>query len=191
MMTLNLDTGKTLWDTRLSQIANGDATVSKDLVFTTTFDGYLLALARNDGQAVCRKKLPAFTNAPIPIEGDTLVTAASYPGGKGQIPEVVAFRLGAHGSLAAPQGATVHTGGRGSANGASVLAANCSSCHTLAGGPSSGRRHRACVRPSTGSKAPRVGRREQEQALSLVERLAALMERARREDSRRHRYQAG
>ena len=95
-MTLNLDTGKTLWDTRFAQIANGDATVSKDLVFATTFDGYLLALARNDGQAVCRKKLPAFTNAPIPIEGDTLVTAASYPGGKGQIPEVVAFRLGAH-----------------------------------------------------------------------------------------------
>lgn len=67
-------------------------------LFTTTFDGYLLALARDDGQVVCRKKLPAFTNAPIAIEGDTLVTAASYPGGKGQIPEVVAFRLGAHGS---------------------------------------------------------------------------------------------
>jgi outer membrane protein assembly factor BamB len=79
MMTLNLDTGKVLWDTRLSQIANGDATVSNNLVFTTTFDGYLLALARNDGQAVCCKKLPAFTNAPIAIEGDTLVTAASYP----------------------------------------------------------------------------------------------------------------
>ena len=138
MMTLNLDTGKVLWDTRLSQIANGDATVSNDLVFTTTFDGYLLALARNDGQAVCRKKLPAFTNAPIAIEGDTLVTAASYPGGKGQIPEVVAFRLGAHGSLAAPQGATVHTGGRGSANGASVFAANCSSCHTLAAAHANG-----------------------------------------------------
>ncbi len=51
MMALNLDTGKVLWDTRLSHIANGDATVSNDLVFTTTFDGYLLGLARNRARA--------------------------------------------------------------------------------------------------------------------------------------------
>ena len=88
-MTLNLDTGKVLWDTRLSQIANGDATVSNDLVFTTTFDGYLLALARNDGQAVCRKKLPAFTNAPIAIEGDTNVSTNT------RIPVAPAMRLAA------------------------------------------------------------------------------------------------
>ena len=70
-----------------------------------------------------------------------IATAALLGGGiayaldarrKGQIPEVVAFRLGAHGSLTAPQGATVNTGSGGSANGASVFAANCSSRHTLA-----------------------------------------------------------
>ena len=38
-MTLNLDTGKVLWDTQLSQMPDGDATVSNDLIFTTAFDG--------------------------------------------------------------------------------------------------------------------------------------------------------
>ena len=138
MLALDLNSGKVLWDTQLSQMPDGDATVSNDLIFTTTFDGYLLALARDDGRLVWRKKLPAFTNAPIAIEGDTLVTAASYPGGKGQTPEVVAFRLGTHGSFTSPQGTSVNTSGGGSANGASVFATNCSSCHTLAAAHASG-----------------------------------------------------
>jgi mono/diheme cytochrome c family protein len=130
MVALDLDTGKVLWDTQLSQMPNGAATVSNDLVFTTTFDGYVVALARGDGRIVWRKKLPAFTNAPIAIEGDTLVTAASYPGGKGQIPQVIAFRLGAHGSVTSAP--ATPSSGAGAADGASVFAANCSSCHTLA-----------------------------------------------------------
>ena len=138
MLALGLNSGKVLWDTQLSQMPDGDATVSNDLIFTTAFDGYLLALARDDGRLVWRKKLPAFTNAPIAIEGATLVTAASYPGGKGQTPEVVAFRLGAHGSFTSPQGTSVNTSGGGSANGASVFATNCSSCHTLAAAHASG-----------------------------------------------------
>ena len=139
LLALDLDTGRILWDTHLSQMADGDATVSGDLVFTTTFDGYLVALARSDGHVVWRKKLPAFTNAPIAIDGDTLVTAASYPGGKGQIPEVIAFRLGAHGPITPPAGGGPSAGaGGGAANGASVFATNCSSCHTLAAAHANG-----------------------------------------------------
>jgi outer membrane protein assembly factor BamB/mono/diheme cytochrome c family protein len=138
LLALDLDTGKVLWDTQLSQMADGDATVSNDLVFTTTFDGYLVAIARDDGHLVWRQKLPAFTNAPIAIEGDTLVTAASYPGGKGQTPEVIAFRLGAHGSFTPAPGAAPGGAGGGNANGASVFAANCSSCHTLAAAHANG-----------------------------------------------------
>ena len=95
MLALDLASGHVLWDTKLPQMADGDATVVNDLVFTTTFDGYLLALNRNDGSIVWRQKLPAFTNAPVAVDGDTLVTAASFPGGKGQTTEVIAFRLGA------------------------------------------------------------------------------------------------
>jgi mono/diheme cytochrome c family protein len=100
-------------------------------VFTTTFDGYLVALSRKDGSLAWRKKLPAFTNAPIAIDDDTLITAASYPGGKGQTTEVIAFRLGAHGTMTptAPPGGS---GASGPAGGAAVFAQNCSSCHTLA-----------------------------------------------------------
>ncbi|HVP02086.1 MAG TPA: PQQ-binding-like beta-propeller repeat protein [Solirubrobacteraceae bacterium] len=136
MVAIDLDSGKVLWDTHLSQMADGAATVSGDLVFTTTFDGYLLALEREHGRVVWRKKLPAFTNAPIAVDGDRLVTAASYPGGKGQIPEVIAFRLGAHGSITPTHGGASSSGSAaGFADGAVVFSTNCSSCHTLAAAP--------------------------------------------------------
>jgi mono/diheme cytochrome c family protein len=111
-------------------MADGDATVVNDLLFTTTFDGYLVALARKTGRIAWRQKLPAFTNAPIAIQDDTLITAASFPGGKGQTTEVVAFRLGAHGPLV-PAARTEGGGGGGAADGAAVFRQNCSSCHTL------------------------------------------------------------
>jgi outer membrane protein assembly factor BamB len=131
MVALDLASGRILWDTKLSQMADGDATVATDLVFTTTFDGYLVALSRKDGSITWRQKLPAFTNAPIAIDDDTLITAASYPGGKGQTTEVIAFRLGAHGSLT-PTTAPGGSGSGGPASGGAVFAQNCSSCHTLA-----------------------------------------------------------
>ena len=137
MVALDLASGRILWDTKLSQMPDGDATVANDLVFTTTFDGYLLAFNRADGAIVWKQKLPAFTNAPVAIVGDTLITAASYPGGKGQTTEVVAFRLGAHGSFTSPAPSPA-AGPSGSASGASVFAQNCASCHTLAAAHATG-----------------------------------------------------
>jgi outer membrane protein assembly factor BamB len=131
MMALDLATGKVLWDTKLPQMADGDATVANDLVFTTTFDGYVIAFKRTDGSIVWKHKLPAFTNAPIAIVGDTLITAASFPGGKGQTTEVVAYRLGAHGNATPATGGTA-AGSGGTANGAALFSQNCASCHTLA-----------------------------------------------------------
>ena len=131
MVALDLASGKILWDTKLSQMADGAATVANDLVFTTTFDGYLVALLRKNGRIAWRQRLPAFTNAPVAIQDDTLITAASYPGGKGQTTEVVAFRLDAHGPLV-PAAPNAGGGGGGAASGAAVFTQNCSSCHTLA-----------------------------------------------------------
>ena len=65
MLSLDLATGRILWDTKLPQMADGDATVVNDLVFTTTFDGRLIALARKTGRVVWNQNLPAFTNAPV------------------------------------------------------------------------------------------------------------------------------
>ena len=132
LLALDLATGHVLWDTKLPQMPDGDATVANDLVFTTTFDGYLIAFKRSDGSIAWKQKLPAFTNAPVAIVGDTLVTAASFPGGKGQTTEVIAFRLGAHGSFTPAPTPTAPGTGTGAANGASLFSQNCASCHTLA-----------------------------------------------------------
>lgn len=136
MLALDLATGRILWDTKLPQMADGDATVANDLVFTTTFDGYLIAFKRSDGSIAWKQKLPAFTNAPVALVGDTLITAASFPGGKGQTTEVVAFRLGAHGSLTPATTTGTTTGG--STNGAALFTQNCASCHVLAAAHSTG-----------------------------------------------------
>ena len=75
---LNLSTGKVMWDTKLPSSPFGAATVTNDLVFTTMFNGKLIALNRSTGQIVWQQQLPAGTNSPLAIDGDTLVTAASY-----------------------------------------------------------------------------------------------------------------
>jgi outer membrane protein assembly factor BamB/cytochrome c5 len=136
LVALDVKTGKILWDTKLSQMADGDATVVNDLVFTTTFDGHLVALERKTGKIAWNEKLPAFTNAPVAISGDTLVTAASYPGGKGQIAEIIAFRIGAHGSFKPTT--TAAAGARGPVDGKALFTQNCASCHTLAAAHATG-----------------------------------------------------
>jgi outer membrane protein assembly factor BamB/cytochrome c5 len=135
MLALDLATGHILWDTKLPQMADGDATVVNDLVFTTTFDGRLIAFARESGKIVWNQKLPAFTNAPIAVVGDTLVTAASFPGAKGQTTEVIGFRLGAHGRMVPKQ---PHAAAGGTADGAALFSRNCASCHTLAAAHANG-----------------------------------------------------
>jgi outer membrane protein assembly factor BamB len=95
VVALRLSDGHTVWDTKLPSMPFGDATVSNDLVFTTTFDGKLLAMSRDDGKIVWKQQLPAGTNAPVAIQGNTLVTAAGFVQGKGQKAEVVAYRIGA------------------------------------------------------------------------------------------------
>src|SRR4029078_3458000 len=110
----------------------GDATVSNDLIFTTTFDGTLLALSRKDGKIVWKKKLAAGTNAPVMIQGDTLITAAGFPQGKGQNAQVVAYRIGATGSAGTGSGTTTDASGSSGASalqaGKVVFQQNCASC---------------------------------------------------------------
>ena len=90
-----MTTGKVLWDTKLPSSPYGSATVSNDLVFTTMFNGKLIAMDTKTGKIVWQQQLPAGTNAPVAIDGDTLVTAGSYPDGKGQKAEIIAYSLSA------------------------------------------------------------------------------------------------
>jgi outer membrane protein assembly factor BamB len=130
MVALNVSDGSVKWERDLAQPAYGAATISNDLVFTTTFEGKLIALNRDNGNVVWQKQLPAGTNATVAIVGDTLITAASFPQSAGQKPMIIAYRLGATGSVTTTSAATTTTGGT-AASGEQIFTSNCGSCHTL------------------------------------------------------------
>jgi alcohol dehydrogenase (cytochrome c) len=94
LVALDLATGAPRWDRRLPASPYGAATISSDLVFTTTLDGTVWALRRSDGDVAWRTGLPAGTNSPVAIAGDTLIAAAGVPRGPEDQPQLVAYRLG-------------------------------------------------------------------------------------------------
>jgi alcohol dehydrogenase (cytochrome c) len=94
---LSLATGKVEWDTKVATLPLGATTVSNDLVFTTLFDGVLIAMDRDTGAIVYRRQLPTTTNAPIAVFGNTVLvpagggkTSASSGGGN---PQLVAYTV--------------------------------------------------------------------------------------------------
>jgi outer membrane protein assembly factor BamB len=92
---LSLATGKVEWDTRVSTFPLGAATVSNDLVFTTLYNGTLLALNRATGAIVYQHKLPTSTNSPIAIAGNAVLVPAGGPksGGASGSPQLVAYTV--------------------------------------------------------------------------------------------------
>ena len=136
MVALNVGDGSLKWKRDLAQPAYGAATISNDLVFTTTFEGKVIALDRDTGSVVWQKQLPAGTNATVAIVGDTLITAASFPQGKGQQPVIIAYRLGATGSATTTSAATTTVAS--GVNGKQIFISNCGSCHTLGAAGTSG-----------------------------------------------------
>ncbi|HEY4277585.1 MAG TPA: PQQ-binding-like beta-propeller repeat protein [Conexibacter sp.] len=147
MVALDVATGRIMWDHRFDQSVYGAATVSNDLVWTTTFDGRIFALDARTGDIVWQRRLPAGTNAPVIVNDDTVISAGSFPAGKGQAAQIIAYRLGATGGGAAAGGGgatraperRAAAGGGGGGGGAASVAAgravfsqNCATCHTLA-----------------------------------------------------------
>jgi outer membrane protein assembly factor BamB len=95
---LSLATGKVEWDTKFPSMPLGAATVSNDLVFTTLYSGVLIALNSGTGAIVYQHQLPASTNSPIAVFGNTVLVPAGGPqtanstssGGK---PQLVAYTV--------------------------------------------------------------------------------------------------
>lgn len=154
MVALDVATGDVLWQRDFDAPVYGAATVVNDLVFTTTFDGTVHALNRDDGTDAWTSKLPAGTNATLSASGDWLVTAASVPQAPNQRAAVVAYRLGGGGAATtAPTttGATTGATTTGTTTGTTTAAAptadesaqtfatNCASCHTLAAADATGK----------------------------------------------------
>jgi alcohol dehydrogenase (cytochrome c) len=93
---LSLATGKVEWDTTFSSMPLGAATVSNDLVFTTLYNGALVALNRSTGAIVYRHQLPTSSNAPIAVFGNTVLVPAGGPkttSSSGGSPQLVAYTI--------------------------------------------------------------------------------------------------
>jgi len=95
---LSLATGTVEWDTKVPSLPLGAATVSNDLVFTTLYSGALIALNRGTGAIVYQHRLPAATNSPIAVFGNTVLVpvggrqTASGTSSSGK-PQLVAYAV--------------------------------------------------------------------------------------------------
>ena len=94
---LSLATGKVEWDTKVPSMPLGAATVSTGLVFTTLYNGVLIALNRGTGAIVYRRQLPTSANSPIAVFGNTVLVPAGGPktssSGGGGNPQLVAYTV--------------------------------------------------------------------------------------------------
>lgn len=95
LVALDAATGRRLWTRRLPQPVFGCATVSRDVVFTSTFDGRIYAMAAGDGTTLWTARARAGINACPAVAGDLLLVGAGspYPGLKHPVFELVAYGL--------------------------------------------------------------------------------------------------
>jgi alcohol dehydrogenase (cytochrome c) len=99
MVAVDLDTGQVEWDTKLPSSPYGAATVTNNVVFTTTFHGDLYALNAATGAILRKIPLSAGANAPVIVEGDYVIAGAGVPLSEAQQPQIIAYKLGATGKL--------------------------------------------------------------------------------------------
>jgi alcohol dehydrogenase (cytochrome c) len=99
VVAVNQDTGTVDWDTLLPSSPYGAATVTNDIVFTTTFDGYLYALDAATGAVVFKTPMSAWSNAPVAVEGDYVIAGAGVAMSGKQRDMIIAYKLGATGKL--------------------------------------------------------------------------------------------
>jgi glucose dehydrogenase len=94
LVALDLKTGAVKWNHQLPAPAYGFTTTVNDLVFATTSEGTLSAYEADTGGEVWVSSLPAGTNTGVTIEDDMVLAPAGLPLAEGQVPELVAYRLG-------------------------------------------------------------------------------------------------
>lgn len=95
VVALDAATGKVRWESEeFATPAYGATTAVNDLVFATNYEGTVSALDAKTGQVVWREKLPAGTNSGVMVEGETLIAPAGLAAASGQVPKIVAYKLG-------------------------------------------------------------------------------------------------
>jgi alcohol dehydrogenase (cytochrome c) len=93
LVALDARTGHTLWLRRLPSPDFGCATVSDDIVFTSTLDGTVYAFATRDGGLLWHARMRSGVNACPAIVDDTLLVGSGITRPGGAAPELVAFAL--------------------------------------------------------------------------------------------------
>jgi alcohol dehydrogenase (cytochrome c) len=99
MVAVNQDTGKIIWDDKLPSSPYGAATVTNDVVFTTTYSGYLYAFNAATGALLLKTPMSALSNAPVAVDGDYVLAGAGLPIPKSDKQLIIAYKLGATGKL--------------------------------------------------------------------------------------------
>jgi alcohol dehydrogenase (cytochrome c) len=99
MVAVNQDTGAIVWDTLLPSSPYGAATVTNDVVLTTTFRGDLYALDAATGAILFKTPMSAGSNAPVAVDGDYVIAGAGAALSSTQRNMIIAYKLGATGKL--------------------------------------------------------------------------------------------
>ena len=99
MVAVNQGTGTVAWDTPLPSSPYGAATVTNDIVFTTTFKGDLYALDAATGAILFKTPMSAGSNAPVAVDGDYVIAGAGAALSSKQRDMIIAYKLGATGKL--------------------------------------------------------------------------------------------
>jgi alcohol dehydrogenase (cytochrome c) len=93
MVAVNQHTGKIEWDTKLPSSPYGAATVTNNVVFTTTFHGDLDAINAANGAILLQKAMPAGSNAPVAVDGSYVIAGAGVQLSATQRPQIIAYKL--------------------------------------------------------------------------------------------------
>jgi alcohol dehydrogenase (cytochrome c) len=99
MVAVDQDTGTVEWATPLPSSPYGAATVTNDVVLTTTFHGDLYALDAATGAILFKTPMSAGSNAPVAVDGDYVIAGAGAALSSTQRDMIIAYKLGATGKL--------------------------------------------------------------------------------------------
>ncbi len=109
LVAINAATGKVVWVNKFGSMNVGAATVVNDLVFTSTLDGNIYAFDAKSGKKMWQYQAPAGINGWPAVSEDTII----FPAGMGKNPVLLAFKVGASGSTAAPEKTSAPAAGKG------------------------------------------------------------------------------
>jgi outer membrane protein assembly factor BamB len=97
MIAVDQDTGKIEWADQLPSSPYGAATVTNNVVFTTTYSGYLYAFNAATGAILLKTPLSSDSNAPVAIDGDYVLVGAGVQAPKNSKQLIIGYKLGATG----------------------------------------------------------------------------------------------